>query len=100
MVKGFHRMVTASPYEGLMASPLKSGKQSVDMSAPVVRVSRIRRDPPPKVKEVTLEDIKERDRRNAIIGVLVFAVAIFVILLGFSAAAGWTPRSYTLHFRI
>ena len=80
-----------------MAAPLKSAKQSVDLARPVVRVSRIRRNPPPVVKELSLEDIRERDRRNAIVGVIVFALAIFVILIGFSAAAGWTPRQYTLN---
>ena len=80
-----------------MASPLPTGKKSVNLaSAPAVRVSRIRRDPPPKVKEVPLRDIEEHDRRNAVIGVVTFALALFVILVGFSSVSGWSPSEYTL----
>jgi len=35
-----------------MANPLHSRKKAVDLAAPVVRVSRIRRDPPPPEKKV------------------------------------------------
>ena len=80
-----------------MASPLKSAKQSVDLAAPVVRVSRIRRDPPPVVKEVTVQEIREREAWTVVVGIGVFALAIFVILVAFSSWAGWSPRDYTLN---
>jgi len=78
-----------------MASSLKSGKKSVNLATPAVRVSKIRRDPPPKVveKEVDLDVV---DRRDVVIGVLVFALAIFVIILAFGSYSGWSPREYTV----
>lgn len=82
-----------------MASPLQTKKKSVDMAAPVVRVSRIRRDPPPPAKEVSAADIKEREARTIVIGIIAFALALFVILIGFSNAAGWSPSQYTIEIR-
>ena len=79
-----------------MASPLKTGKQSVDLAAPAVRVSRIRRDPPPVVKEVTVQELREREAWEVVLGVLLFALAIFVIVIAFSSWAGWSPRQITL----
>ena len=81
-----------------MASPFQSRKKAVDMAAPVVRVSLIRRDPPPPVKAVSRVEIKEREARTVVIGIVAFALALFIILLGFSAA-GWTPSQYTIHVR-
>ena len=80
-----------------MASPLKNAKQSVNLAAPRVPGSRIRRDPPPAVKEVTVVDLEDRDRRDVIVGVLVFALALFVILIGFSSFTGWSPADYEIH---
>jgi hypothetical protein len=79
-----------------MASPLATGKQTVNLASKGVPGSRIRRDPPPKVKEVPLRDPEERDRRDAVIGILIFALALVVIIIGVSSFAGWTPRSYTV----
>ena len=79
-----------------MASPLPSSKQSVDLAAPAVRVSRIRRDPPPPVKEVSIVDIEEREGWTVVIGVATFALALFVILVAASNAVGWSPRQYTI----
>ena len=78
-----------------MASSLR--KQSVNLSTPV-RVSRIRRDPPPPVKKVDPRERDERDTRNGVIGVAAFALAIAIILLGVSSAAGWSLSQYTLRF--
>ena len=75
-----------------MARPLKTGKQTVDLAAPAVRVSRIRRDPPPVVKEISIHERNERDRRLAIVGILIFAVALFVAVIGISA--GSMPSTY------
>ena len=78
-----------------MASPLRTGKQSVNLTAPV-RVSRIRRDPPPVVKKTIVRDPDERDIRAGVIGVIAFALAIFAITLGFSIYAGWSPSQYNI----
>lgn len=83
---------------GAMASPLRSGKRSVNLATPV-RASRIRRDPPPAVKEVPVPDQDERDERTVVIGVVTFAVALFVIMIGFSSAEGWSPSEYTINIK-
>jgi len=80
-----------------MASPIPTRKQAVDLAAPVVRVSRIRRDPPLKVKEVTLAEIKERDARHIVIGIIAVAITVFVILIGFTNIAGWSPSQITIN---
>jgi hypothetical protein len=80
-----------------MASPLKTGKQSVNLAAGEVRVSKIRRDPPRQVKELVVRDPPERDTRMVVIGVVTFAIALFVILIGFSSIYGWSPTQYTIH---
>ena len=78
-----------------MASPLKTGKQSVDLATAGPRVSRIRRDPPPKVK-VKEVDLDVVDRRDVFIGVLAFALALFVIIVAVAAYQGWSPRQYVV----
>lgn len=80
-----------------MASPPQTGKRSVDLKAPGVRVSRIRRDPPPKpVKEMSISERDERNQRMVVIGVLAFAAAFFIIIIGFSSAVGWSPSQYII----
>ena len=79
-----------------MARPLPSGKKSVNLASSGVRVSRIRRDPPPKVTEKDV-DPKELERRDTIIGVLAFTFAILLIILGVSSYNGWSPREYVVH---
>jgi hypothetical protein len=80
-----------------MASPLATSKPTVDLAAPAVRVSRIRRDPPPKVKEITVAEVAERDTRTVVIGILVFGLAIAIILIGLGSALGWSPREVVAH---
>jgi hypothetical protein len=80
-----------------MVSPLHTAKQVVDMASGEVRVSRIRRDPPPVLKAVKPVDHDERDARVVVIGILTFALAIFVIVMAFSSYAGWSPGNYTAH---
>jgi len=83
-----------------MARPLPSGKKSVDLAATgSVRVSRIRRDPPPKVKakEVTIADRDQRDAWIVVLGVITFALAIAVIVVGVGGWTGFSPREYTVH---
>ena len=80
-----------------MASPLQTGKQAVDLAGQGVRVSKIRRDPPAKVKEIPPPDRDERDARTVLIGVIAFGLALAVITIGLSSALGWSPRQYTAH---
>lgn len=78
-----------------MARPLKAGRKTVDLASGEVRVSKIRRDPPPqKLKAISIEERSERDQRNAIVGITVITVALMVILYAVSVWAGWTPRTY------
>ena len=78
-----------------MAGSPKAGKQSVNLAPSGVKVSRIRRDPPPAVKE-KIVDLKERERWEVTVGVLVFTLAIFVIMFGLGSYSGWSPREYTV----
>ena len=80
-----------------MASPLRTGKQSVNLASPGAPGSRIRRDPPPAVKEIVVRDRDERDKRIVVIGVASFAIALFIITIGFSSVIGWSPSQYTIH---
>ena len=84
---------------GAMTRPHPTGKKSVNLATPGPRVSRIRRDPPPIVKEKVV-DPKERDRWAVVVGVLTFALAIFVIIFAFGSYSGWSPRQYTVEYRI
>ena len=79
-----------------MARPLKSGKQSVNLASSGVRVSRIRRDPPPVAKKGIERDPDERDMRVAVIGIIAFALAIAIITVAFSSGLGWSPSQYTI----
>ena len=79
-----------------MARPFHR-KPTVDMAAPVVRVSRIRRDPPPKVKEVSAADIREREAWVTVVGIGSFALALFVVAMGLSNAAGRSPSEIVIH---
>jgi len=82
-----------------MASPLQTGKKSVNLAPPEVRVSRIRRDPPPpKLKQLSLEERNDRDQRMAILGITAFALALFVIAVGFMSLTGWSPREVHVYF--
>lgn len=81
-----------------MARPLKAGKKTVDLATPEVRVSRIRRDPPPpKLKEITIRERNERDIRMALIGIVAFTAALIIIAIGVSSWTGWSPREYTVY---
>ena len=81
-----------------MARPLQTRKATVDLAAPGVRVSRIRREPPPAVKEIPIRDREERERLMVVAGVVLFACAIVAALFGIASAAGWSPAEYTVHF--
>ena len=72
-------------------------KSAVDMAAPAVRGSRIRRDPPMPEKKVTAGEIKDRDARAMAIGIATLAIALIVVLLSGTNLAGWSPSQYTWH---
>ena len=78
-----------------MTRSTPAGKKSVNLATPGPRVSRIRRDPPPKVKEKVV-DLDVVDRRDVVVGVIVFALSLFVIILAFGSWAGWSPQAYTI----
>ena len=79
-----------------MASPLQTRKQAVDLGSTAPRVSKIRHDPPPKVKQIEIRDPKELERQDVVIGVLAFAFAIFVIVIAGASYNGWSPKEYTV----
>ena len=78
-----------------MASPLQTGKKSVKLTPPVPG-SRSRRDPPPVVKKVELRDPEEIEARTVLIGVVSFALAIVIIVIGISSNYGWSPADYNI----
>ena len=82
-------------YSGAMAQPLQTRKQSVNLASAGPRVSRIRRDPPPPVKE-TFVDIEESDETIVFVGVLAFALAIFFLVVAFGVYSAWSPSEYTI----
>ena len=79
---------------------MKSGKQAVDLAAGSVRVSKIRRDPPPVVKPLSIEDRDERDRRMAFVGVILFALAVVVITIGLASYNGWSPSDEVVRVKM
>ena len=85
-----------------MAVPQPTAKKSVDLaSSPSAtpnapRPSRIRRDPPPAVKAEVVADAEEQEQWALVIGILAFALAIFVIVLAAGRYAGWSPSQYTV----
>jgi hypothetical protein len=82
-----------------MASPLNSGKQTVDLAPGAPRVSKIRRDPPPLVKKTVVPDRDGQDRRLAAVGIIAFALAIVVLIIAIGSWAGWSPSQYTVRLK-
>lgn len=80
-----------------MASPLPTRKQSVSLATSGVRVSRIRRDPPPKAPEIVVAERNQRDARMVALGIITFALALVVIGLALMSYSGWSPRSYVAY---
>lgn len=84
-----------------MAAPLNKGKQSVDLAAPGSRVSRIRRDPPPaRSVKLSIAERDELNQRVVVIGVLAFALALVIIIVGVSTALGWSPSEHEVHLEL
>jgi 1,4-dihydroxy-2-naphthoate octaprenyltransferase len=84
-----------------MAAPLASHKKTVDLAGGPAKVSRIRRDPPPVVKEktVTRAEVREREAWMLAIGILSITAALFVILIAVSNWAGWSLSDYMIVWR-
>jgi hypothetical protein len=78
-----------------MAAPLQTGKSTVKLGPGGVRVSRIRRDPPPVAKKTVIPDRNEQDRREVPFGIIVFTLALVIAIVGL-ASFGWSPRQVTL----
>jgi hypothetical protein len=80
-----------------MAAPLPSRKNTVDLTARGVRVSRIRRDPPPKpVKELTREQIRARELRAMVIGITALTFSLLVVFWQLAQLSGWQPAPITI----
>ena len=84
-----------------MASPLQTGKKTVDLKSAAPGVSRIRREPPPPVaRKTVIPDRDERDQWTVTVGILAFTCAILAIIIGFSSFSGWSPSDQVIHIRV
>jgi len=84
-----------------MASPIKTGKQTVALARGEVRVSKIRRDPPPVAAKTTVVPDREYvDRRAVAVGIIAFAVAILAIIAGISSYNGWSPSDAVVRVKM
>ena len=83
-----------------MASPLKTGKQTVNLAAKGAPGSRIRRDPPAVVRKTVVPDRELVDRRAVAIGILAVALAILAIIFGVSSYNGWSPSDQVVRVRM
>ena len=81
-----------------MAAPLNTAKQTVSLVPGEVRVSRIRRDPPPVEKKTVVMTRSERDRRTVLLGITASVAFLLVILIGFASYSGWSPRQVTIEW--
>jgi len=89
-----------------MARPHPTAKPSVNLASNLAssgsstshtpRVSRIRRDPPPVVDKKVVLDPEEREQWAVVVGILAFALAIFVIIIAFGSYSGWSPSQYNV----
>jgi hypothetical protein len=62
-------------------------------------VSRIRRDPPPVVKEKVV-DQADRDEWTVLVGVVTFALALVVIVLGFASIESEAAKERRMEFTL
>ena len=83
-----------------MASPLDTGKQTVNLAAAGPRVSRIRRNPPPAPAKEPVLDREDREKLAVTFGVLGFAIALAVAIVGVGAYAGWSPREHHIYIEM
>jgi len=82
-----------------MAAPMPTAKKPVDLAASGgVRVSRVRRDPPPATKDkvLTRAEVREREARSVVIGIAIFTLALMILLFFATRWAGWSLDDYEL----
>jgi hypothetical protein len=82
-----------------MARSLDTNKKSVNLASAGPRVSRIRRDPPPVVKEKVV-DQADRDEWTVLVGVVTFALALVVIVLGFASIESEASKERRMEFTL
>jgi hypothetical protein len=82
-----------------MAGSLDTNKKSVNLASAGPRVSRIRRDPPPVVKE-KIVDQADLDEWTVLVGVVSFALALVVIIFGFANIQSGASKERTIEFTI
>lgn len=83
-----------------MSRPLRSAKQTVDLATRGPKVSRIRRDPPPPPpRKVTPGELRSREAKVIVIGLLAAAIAVALVLFQVSQWAGWSPSDYVIVLR-
>jgi len=80
-----------------MAAPAQRSKKTVDLAGPRRTGSRIRRDPPPPPpRKVTPGELRAQEARVMVIGIGLIAMALLVLLVQVSRAAGWSAADYTI----
>jgi hypothetical protein len=82
-----------------MARSLDTNKKSVNLASAGPRVSRIRRDPPPVVKEKVV-DQADRDEWTVLVGVVSFALALVLIIFGFANIQSGATEERTIELTI
>lgn len=75
-------------------------KATVALPREAVRVSRIRRDPPPKPDRTVLRERQEQEARIVALGVLLFALAIAVLVVAISDYTNGDADVRQVHIRI
>jgi len=83
-----------------MAVTFKARKQTVDLAAPRIAGSRIRRNPPPPPGKPPVLDREDREKLGTTFGVLGVALALVVVILAVGIYAGWSPREYEVHIQL
>jgi hypothetical protein len=83
-----------------MAKPLATSKKAVDLVRTGATVSRIRRDPPPPAKPLVIRNRREGDGRMVVLGIVSFALALFLILFGLASSGILTLDRYTISFDV
>ena len=81
-----------------MARPIDTSKPSVNLAAAGSRGSRIRRDPPPVVKQ-KIVDPADSDQWTVLVGVVAFAVAFVIIIFAFGNMSGRSSEERTVELR-
>ena len=81
-----------------MARPIDTAKPSVNLASAGPRGSRIRRDPPPVVKQ-KIVDPAESDQWTVLVGVVAFAFAFVIIIFAFSSTSFRSSEGHAIELR-